>query len=153
MESQTKHTPPLRPHPGLKRMDQGRQVLRSHHDAYRPEQTYGQWILRSIHHCGGKTHPNRLGATEVERFLSHLATAGQVSASTQRQALNALVFLDRDVLDKPLAAEIAPGRRQRHPRPPTAYTVPQDSCVTHPACPCCSPVCRCEDCPQIAPQP
>ena len=56
------------------------------------------WILRFIHYFGGKTHPNRLGAQEVERFLSHLATEGQVSASTQRHALNALVFLDRDVL-------------------------------------------------------
>jgi integron integrase len=83
---------------------------------------YGQWILRSIHHVGGKTPPNRRGAQDVERFLSHLATAGQVSASTQRQALNAWVFLDRDVLDKPLAAEIAPGRRQRHHRPPTVLT-------------------------------
>ena len=88
-------------------MDQVREVLRYYHYAYRTEQTYGQWILRYIHHFGGKTHPNRLGAKDVERFLSHLATEGQVSASTQRQALNALVFLYRDVLDKPLAAEIA----------------------------------------------
>jgi hypothetical protein len=79
-------------------MDQVREVLRSHHYGYRTEQTYGQWIRRYIHHVGGKTHPNRLGAKDVERLLSHLATAGQVSASTQRQALNALVFLDRDVL-------------------------------------------------------
>jgi integron integrase len=58
----------------------------------------------------------------VERFLSHLATEGQVSASTQRQALNALVFLYRDVLDKPLAAEITPVRSKRQPRPPTVLT-------------------------------
>jgi integron integrase len=103
-------------------MDQVREVLRSHHDADRTEQTYGQWILRSLHHFGGTTHPNRLGATEVERFLSHLATEGQVSASTQRQALNALVCLYRDVLDTPLAAEIAPVRSTRHQRPPTVLT-------------------------------
>jgi hypothetical protein len=62
MESQKNNTPKCRPHPGLKRMDQVREVLRSHHDADRIEQTYGQWILRSIHHVGGKTYPNRLGA-------------------------------------------------------------------------------------------
>src|SRR6266540_6850388 len=98
MESQINTQPKFRPHPGLKLMDQVREVLRYHHYAYRTEQTYCQWILRYIHHFGGKTHPNRLGAKDVERFLSHLATEGQVSASTQRQALNALVFLYRDVL-------------------------------------------------------
>ena len=122
MENQKKNTPKFRPHPGLTLMDQVREVLRYHHDAYRTEQTSGQWILRYIHHFGGKTHPNRLGATDVERFLSHLATEGQVSASTQRQALNALVFLYRDVLDTPLAAEIAPVRSKRQQRPPTVLT-------------------------------
>jgi integrase len=121
MESQKKNKPKFRPNPGLKLMDQVREVLRYHHYAYRTEQTYGQWILRYIHHFGGKTHPNRLGAKEVERFLSHLATEGQVS-STQRQALNALVFLSRDVLDKPLAAEIAPVCSKRQQRPPTVFT-------------------------------
>jgi integrase len=122
MESQKKNKLRFHPNPGLTLMDQVREVLRSHHDAYRPEQTYGRWIRRDIHHFGGKTHPNRLGTTEVERFLSHLATEGQVSASTQRQALNALVVLDRDVLDTPLAATIALGLRKRQPRPPTGLT-------------------------------
>src|SRR5206468_1144187 len=57
-----------------------------------------------------------------ERFLSHLATEGQVSASTQRQALNALVFLYRDVLHQPLESTIAPVRSKRRPRPPTVLT-------------------------------
>ncbi len=103
-------------------MDQGREVLRYHHYAYRTEQTYCQWILRYIYHFGGKTHPNRLGANDVERFLSHLATEGQVSASTQRQALNALVFLYRDVMHTPLESEIAPVRSKRQQRPPTVLT-------------------------------
>ena len=59
--------------------------------------------LHYIYNFGGKTHPNRLGAKDVKRSLSHLATEDQVSASTQQQALNALVFLYRDVPDKPLA--------------------------------------------------
>jgi integron integrase len=103
-------------------MDQVREVLRYHHYAYRTEQTYGQWILRYIHHFGGKTHPNRLGATEVERFLSYLATEAKVAASTQRQALNALVLLSREVLHTPLEGTIAPVRSQRQPRPPTVLT-------------------------------
>jgi hypothetical protein len=89
MESQNKTKPKFRPNPRLKLMDQVREVLRYYHYAYRSEQAYCQWILRYIRYFGGQTHPNRLGTTEVERFLSHLATEGQVSASTQRQALNA----------------------------------------------------------------
>jgi integron integrase len=122
MENQNKTNPKFRPNPGLKLMDQVREVLRYYHYAYRTEQTYGQWILRYIHYFGGKTHPNRLGATDVERFLSHLATEGQVSASAQRQALNALAFLYRDVLHKPLESAIAPVRSKRQQRPPTMLT-------------------------------
>jgi integron integrase len=58
----------------------------------------------------------------VERFLSHLATESKVSASTQRQALNALVFLYRDVLHQPLESQIAPVRSKRQPSPPTVLT-------------------------------
>jgi len=122
MENQERNKPKFHPNPGLNLMDQVREVLRYHHYAYRTEQTYCTWILRYIHHFGGKTHPKMLGANDVERFLSHLATEGQVSASTQRQALNALVFLYRDVLDKPLVSEIAPVRSKRKQRPPTVLT-------------------------------
>jgi hypothetical protein len=48
MESQKKTKPTCRPHPGLKLMDQVREVLRYYHDAYRTEQAYGHWILRYI---------------------------------------------------------------------------------------------------------
>jgi len=119
MESQKNNTIKFHPNSSLKLMDQVREVLRYHHYAYRTEQTYCQWILRYIHYFGGRTHPNKLGAKDIERFLSHLATAGMVSASTQRQALNALVFLYRDVLDVPLAEEIVPIRSKRQPRSPT----------------------------------
>ncbi|PIU56994.1 MAG: integron integrase, partial [Chloroflexi bacterium CG07_land_8_20_14_0_80_51_10] len=61
MESQKKNKPKFHPNPKLKLMDQVREVLRYHHYAYRTEQTYCRWILRYIHHFGGKTHPNRLG--------------------------------------------------------------------------------------------
>jgi len=122
MENQEKNKPKFHPNPRLNLMDQVREVLRYHHYAYRTEQTYCKWILRYIYHFGGKTHPSKLGANDVERFLSHLATEGQVSASTQRQALNALVFLYRDVLDKPLVGKIAPVRSKRKQRPPTVLT-------------------------------
>lgn len=122
MESQKHNRPKFHPNPKLKLMEQVREVLRYHHYAYRTEQSYCQWILRYIHHFGGKTHPNKLGASEVERFLSHLATVGQVAAATQRQALNALVFLYRDVLDLSLDGQIAPVRSKRLPRPPTVLT-------------------------------
>ena len=114
--------PKFHPNPKLKLMDQVREVLRYHHYAYRTEQTYCQWILRYIHHFGGKTHPRYLGANDVEAFLSHLATEGKVSGATQRQALNALVFLYRVVLDIPLDGEITSARSKRLTSPPTVLT-------------------------------
>ena len=114
--------PKFHPNPNLKLMDQVREVLRYHHYAYRTEQTYCQWILRYIHYFGGKTHPKLLGAKKIEAFLSHLATEGRVTASTQRQALNALVFLYKHVLDIQMQDEIAPARSKRTTSPPTVLT-------------------------------
>ena len=114
--------PKFRPNPNLKLMDQVREVLRYHHYAYRTEQTYCQWILRYIHYFGGKTHPRLLGEKDIEAFLSHLATEGKVSASTQRQALNALVFLYKYVLNIPLEDKITPARSKRVASPPTVMT-------------------------------
>ena len=54
-------------------MDQVCEVLRYHHHAYRTEQTYRRWILRSIYHFSGETHSNRLGAKDVERLLTQTA--------------------------------------------------------------------------------
>lgn len=121
--------PKFHPNPNLKLMDQVREVLRYHHYAYRTEQTYCQWILRYIHYFGGKTHPRLLGAKNIEAFLSHLATEGQVTASTQRQALNALVFLYKHVLDIQLAEKIAPARGKRKTSPPTVMTQAEVQCL------------------------
>ncbi|MFQ5685678.1 MAG: site-specific integrase [Candidatus Scalindua sp.] len=100
----------FRPGPNLKLMDQVRQVLRYHHYAYRTEQTYCEWIEQYIkfHKC--KKHPSEMGKTEIEVFLSHLAIDRNVSASTQRQALNAVAFLYMHVLDMPVAEDIEPGQ-------------------------------------------
>jgi len=103
-------------------MEQVKEVLRYHHYSYRTEQTYCQWILRYIKHFNLKIHPRDLGAKDVEAFLSHLATSAGVSASTQRQALNALVFLYKHVLDIDLQDKITPARSKRTASPPTVMT-------------------------------
>ncbi len=112
----------FRPNPQLKLMDQVKEVLRYYHYAYRTEETYCQWILRYIRFYGGKTHPRDLGSEQIERFLSHLAVHGKVAASTQRQALNALVFLYRKVLHIQLSDSITPIRSKRQKRPPVVLT-------------------------------
>ena len=68
------------------------------HYSLRTEQAYLDWIKRFILHFG-KRHPRELGAPEVEAFLTHLAVAGKVAASTQNQAKSALLFLYREVLE------------------------------------------------------
>jgi len=109
----------FRPNPDLKLMEQVREVLRYHHYAYRTEKTYCQWILRYIRFFGGKTHPRLLNFRDVERFLSDLTLKQEVAASTQRQALNALVFLYRNVLDMPLDGKMQPLRSKKKPNLPT----------------------------------
>jgi len=80
-----------------KLLDQVRDKIRVKHYSIRTETQYLQWIKRFIF-FHGKRHPRDMGAAEVEEFLSHLATEGNVSASTQNQALSALLFLYREVL-------------------------------------------------------
>jgi hypothetical protein len=61
----------------------------------------------------GKTHRKDMGKHEIERFLSHLAEKKNVAAATQKQALNALIFLYKRVLDIDLGNDIAPTRSNR----------------------------------------
>jgi integrase len=68
------------------------------HYSRRTEEAYVAWILRYIR-FHGKRHPLEMGAPELTRFLSSLAIEGKVAASTQNQALSALLFLYRAVLD------------------------------------------------------
>ena len=74
-----------------------RRRMRLKHYSLATERIYVQWIRRFIV-ANGKRHPRELGGEEVERFLSRLATEGDVAASTQNQALSALLFLYREVL-------------------------------------------------------
>ena len=83
--------------PAPRLMDEVRRHLRLKHYSLRTEKVYVAWIRRFILNSG-KRHPRTMGATEVERFLSDLAVRGQVAASTQNQALSALLFLYRVVL-------------------------------------------------------
>lgn len=78
-------------------LDRVREVIRIKHYSIRTEQAYLHWIRRYIL-FHGKRHPQELGAAEFRAFLSYLAVQGKVSASTQNQALNAILFLYREVL-------------------------------------------------------
>jgi integron integrase len=83
--------------PPRRLLDQVRDAVRVRHYSYRTEQAYVGWIRRFVlfHQ---KRHPAELGHAEITRFLSALAVQGGVSASTQNQALAALLFLYREVL-------------------------------------------------------
>lgn len=80
-----------------KLLDQVREKIRVKHYSLRTEEAYVHWIKRFIF-FHGKRHPKEMAAPEVEAFLSHLATEGKVAASTQSQALSAILFLYRQVL-------------------------------------------------------
>lgn len=88
-----------------KLLDQVRDAIRLKHYSIRTEDSYVNWIRRYIlfHH---KRHPDEMGNAEVEAFLTHLAVDQKVAASTQNQALSALLFLYREVLHKDLDGPI-----------------------------------------------
>ena len=90
-------TNPAEP-PKPRLLDRVRSALRSRHYSRRTEEAYVAWIRRYIL-FHGKRHPAELGAPEITRFLSWLAVDGKVAASTQNQALSALLFLYQQVLD------------------------------------------------------
>src|SRR5690606_15665033 len=88
---------PTVPPAGPRLPDMVRSALRTRHYSRRTEASYVRWIRRFvIFH--GKRHPRELGAGEISEFLSDLAVRSGVSASTQNQALSALLFLYRNVL-------------------------------------------------------
>src|SRR5437763_12882214 len=80
-----------------KLLERVRDVIRVKHYSLRTERTYCDWIERFIrfHHL---RHPSDMGSPEVSEFLTHLARDGNVSASTQNQALSELLFLYKQVL-------------------------------------------------------
>jgi hypothetical protein len=80
-----------------KLLDQVRHTARLKHFSLRTERAYAQWVYRFVVHHG-KRHPREMGAREIEAFLTWLAVERNVAASTQSQALCALLFLYREVL-------------------------------------------------------
>jgi integrase len=82
-----------------KLLDQARDRLRTMHYSYRTEETYVEWMRRYIL-FHKKRHPAAMGAPEIQSFLTHLASDRSVAASTQNQALSAVLFLYREVLHK-----------------------------------------------------
>jgi integron integrase len=80
-----------------KLLEQVREVIRARHYSLRTEATYLSWMKRFIL-FHGKRHPREMGGQEVQQFLSYLAVEGHVAASTQSQALSAILFLYQQVL-------------------------------------------------------
>ena len=102
-------------------LEQVRNAIRVRHYSIRTEHTYLQWIKRFIHYHGTR-HPAKMGEREVADFLTHLAVDGNVAAATQNQALNALVFLYKYVLDRPLEEITGAVRAKRPQRLPAVLT-------------------------------
>lgn len=102
-------------------LDQVRAAIRTRHYSLRTEQAYCHWIKRYIL-FHGKRHPLDMGAPEIEAFLSALATDRGVSASTQNQALAAILFIYRDVLDRDLPWLDGITRAKRSQHLPTVLT-------------------------------
>lgn len=108
-------------------LDEVRDRMRARHMSFRTEKTYLHWIRRFIRFHGGQ-RPGDMGGEEVEAFLTALAVQRRVSASTQNQALAALLFLYREVLDQDLpwlANMVHAKRPQRLPVVLTRHEVQQ----------------------------
>lgn len=101
----------------MRLLDEVRQSLRLGHYSNRTEEAYVSWIRRFIL-FHDKRHPREMGATEIRAFLAHLATAERVSASTQNQALGALMYLYQRVL------HFEPGEIGDHVRARTNQSLP-----------------------------
>ena len=97
-----------------KLMDRVKATMRVKRYSPRTEKTYCYWIRYFIRFHGVR-HPASMGGAEIRAFLEYLAVERLAAAATRNQALNALVFLYRPVLDQPLGdiGEFSPARRRR----------------------------------------
>lgn len=102
-------------------LDQAQNKLRQKQYAYRTEQSYMYWI-KQYTNFHDKTHPKELGDTAIEQFLTHLATEKNAASSTQNQALSALLFLYRDVLEISIETDFAYVGARRKERIPVVLT-------------------------------
>lgn len=108
-------------HRPKKLLDHVRKAIRLKHYSLHMEQAYVPWITRDMF-FHDKRHPKDMGAAETEAFLTHLAVPHRVAASTQNQALSALLFLYRDVLRHPVYGPIETIRARKPKRLPTVLT-------------------------------
>ena len=108
----------------MKLLDQVCQAIRARHYSQRTEEAYVGWIMRFIF-FHGKRHPAEMSELEVNQFLTHLAVHERVAASTQNQALAALLFLYDNVLNRPLGQIEGVVRAHRPRRLPVVLTRPQ----------------------------
>lgn len=113
--------PPLASASRPRLLDHVRQVIRTRHYSDRTEKAYVHWIKRFIF-FHNKRHPAEMGEAEIGRFLSSLATDSHVSASTQNQALNALLFLYREIVKKDIGYVDGIVRAKRPHRLPVVLT-------------------------------
>lgn len=104
-----------------KLLDRVRDAIRRKHYSIRTEEAYVHWIKRYIL-FHDKRHPREMGTSEIEAFLTRLAVEQNVAASTQNQALSALLFLYREVLQLDLDRSIDAVRAKRPKRLPTVLT-------------------------------
>jgi integron integrase len=102
-------------------LDQVRTTIRRKYYSRSTEEAYVHWIKRFIYFTG-KRHPATLGEAEVTAFLSDLAIRRRVAAATQNQALSALLFLYKEVLEQELGWLDGIQRATRPPRLPTVLT-------------------------------
>jgi integron integrase len=109
---------------GPRLLDRVRSAIRMLHYRIRTEDAYVQWVKRFIV-FHGKRHPLEMGEREVEAFLTHLAVDEDVAASTQNQAMCALLFLYKVVLERPLEGRIDVRRAKRPARLPVVLTRPE----------------------------
>jgi integron integrase len=107
--------------PPKKLLDRVRDTIRRKHYSFRTEKSYVAWVRRYIL-FHNKQHPQVMGRSEIEAFLTYLAVNRKVSASTQNQAFSALLLLYRDVLNKDLDFPIDSVRAKRPKRLPTVLT-------------------------------
>jgi hypothetical protein len=119
--------------PKPKLLDQVRQAIRSRHLSYNTEQAYVGRIKRFIF-FHKKRHPKEMAELEIGQFLSSLATDAHVAASTQNQALNALLFLYNEVLERKRSVSFK------------ELFAPRDLA----GCPLCLPKRKCKECSTVS---
>jgi integron integrase len=107
--------------PPKKLLEQVRDVIRLKHYSYKTEKSYVNWIKRYIL-FHNKRHPKEMAGNEIEEFLTHLAVQENIAASTQNQALNAILFLYKEVLNQDLDLNLNAVRAKRSRYLPTVLS-------------------------------